>query len=301
MARQKSTKTKVLLVGVILLHAVLLVLLLKVLKDRNLLPKNTSAANPGWIVSCNYSHSANNDPIVFFGQTGASHLHDFVGAKNTDAFSTALTLKTGGTTCAITGDTSSYWVPAMYKNGVRVLPNGTSKHALHYYRRIGAPTGVEVKPIPDGLKMIVGNASARSAAENRGISSGNIIFKCGPGSSTDLPQPPTQCDSGIMVVSYKFPNCWNGRDLDSADHFSHMAYPSGGKCPTSHPVVIPRVESFFRYPVGTGPIGTIGFDSGPYYTAHEDFFGAWNSSAMQFLLTKCINGNTDCGQNPRVP
>lgn len=45
-------------------------------------------------------------------------------------------------------------------------------------------------------------------------------------------------NSGLRVQVF-FPSCWNGRDLDSADHKSHMAYPDGvdsGKCPSTHPV-----------------------------------------------------------------
>lgn len=257
------------------------------------------AAAPGWIVSCQYSHSLPDDPIVAFRQPGASHMHDFVGARVTDAFSTATALVAGGTTCAMPGDKSAYWVPALFKNGVRVLPQGTSKHALFYYRRKGAPTGVNVQPFPLGLRMIIGNARATSPTENPQLGR-DIIFKCGPGSTTDLPAPPTQCSSGILVMSLRFPNCWDGRNLDSADHKSHMAYPAGSRCPASHPVVLPRIESFFRYNVGTGPIGTITLASGPYYTAHQDFFNAWDPAVLQRLVTSCMNAMRDCGTNPTV-
>ena len=257
------------------------------------------AASPGWIVSCQYSHSLPDDPIVAFRQPGVSHLHDFVGAKTTDAFSTAASLAAGGTTCAMPSDESAYWVPALFKNGVRVLPNGTSKHALFYYRRKGAPTGTMVQPFPMGLRMIIGNAKAKSPQENPQLGK-DIIFKCGPGSTTDLPAPPTQCSSGVMVMSLRFPNCWDGKNLDSPDHKSHMAYPSGSRCPASHPVVLPRIESFFRYKVGTAPIGTITLSSGPYYTAHQDFFNAWDPAVLQKLVTNCMNALKDCGTNPSV-
>lgn len=257
------------------------------------------AANPGWIVSCQYSHSNSDDPIVHPGRAGAAHLHDFVGATTTNANSTPATLRAGGTTCAIPGDHAAYWVPALYRNGVHTPPTATAKDALFYYRRIGAPSGVTVQTIPDGLKMVIGNQHAKSAAENWWIGAGHIIFKCGPGSTTNLPQPPSACSSGVMVVSYRFPNCWDGKNLDSADHISHMAYPSGGRCPSSHPVAIPRVESFFRYPVpSSGPIGTVTFSSGPYYTAHQDFFNGWVAADLQALVTRCINGGRDCGTNP---
>jgi len=42
-------------------------------------------------------------------------------------------------------------------------------------------------------------------------------------------------------------SCWDGKNLDSADHKSHISYPasgtmeSGGPCPASHPVKIPQV------------------------------------------------------------
>ena len=261
------------------------------------IPIPVQGANPGWIGSCNYSHSSNDDPIVFPGKAGAAHLHDFVGATTLDANSTAASLRAGGTKCAIAGDRSSYWAPALYKNGTRVLPAAMAKNALIYYRRIGAPTGVTVQSIPEGLKMIIGNAHAHSAADSPGLGSA-IIFKCGPGSGVDLAAPPSQCSSGVLVVSYRFPNCWDGKNLDSANHISHMAYPAGGKCPSSHPVAIPRVETFFRYAVGTAPIGTISFDSGPYYTAHQDFFNGWVTADLQKLVTRCINAGVDCGTNP---
>ncbi|MCI0609798.1 MAG: DUF1996 domain-containing protein [Anaerolineae bacterium] len=257
------------------------------------------AAAPGWIVSCQYSHSLPDDPIVVFRQPGASHMHDFIGATNTDAFSTAASLAAGGTTCAIPGDESAYWVPALFENGVRVLPDGAAKHALFYYRRKGAPTGTLVQPFPMGLRMIIGNAKAKSPQENPQLGK-DIIFKCGPGSTTDLPAPPTSCSSGIMVVSLRFPNCWDGKNLDSPDHKSHMAYPSGSRCPSTHPVVLPRIESFIRYKVGTGPIGTITLSSGPYYTAHQDFFNAWDPAVLQKLVTNCMNAMVDCGTNPSV-
>lgn len=260
-------------------------------------PVPAYAADSGWITTCNYSHSLPDDPIVFPGQPGASHLHDFMGATTTNANSTANSLRAGGTTCAMPADKSAYWSPALYKNGQRILPNATGKHALFYYRRKGAPNGVTVQPFPLGLKMIVGNAHAQNPAQNPQLGS-QIIFKCGPGSGTDLPHPPTQCSSGVMVISLIFPNCWNGTALDSPDHKSHMAYPNGSSCPSSHPVVLPRIESFFRYNVGTAPIGTVTLASGGWWSIHQDFFNAWEPAALQSLINKCMNPGTDCGTNP---
>jgi hypothetical protein len=291
----------------VLLIALIATIFLALLKVRTESPAPTEVAvrtgatgnggSPGWITSCSYSHSNNEDPIVFPTLREASHLHDFAGAITTDAFSTPKSLLAGGTTCAMPADASAYWVPALYEDGVRVLPTATARNALFYYRRKGAPEGTTVQPFPDGLRMIIGNGSASSPAENPQLGT-DIVFKCGPGSSVDLPGPPTQCDSGVMVMSLRFPNCWDGVNLDSPDHRSHMSYPANGRCPTSHPVSLPRLESFFRYEVGRGPIGTITLSSGPYFTAHQDFFNAWMPSTLQTLVTNCINAMVDCGTNP---
>lgn len=48
-----------------------------------------------FVVRCGYSHSLPDDPIVFPGQQGASHLHDFFGNTATDAFSTQASLLAG--------------------------------------------------------------------------------------------------------------------------------------------------------------------------------------------------------------
>jgi uncharacterized protein DUF1996 len=258
-----------------------------------------AADRPGWRVTCNYSHSLKDDPIVFPNQPGASHLHDFIGAISTAAGSTFDSLRIGGTACALPGDTAAYWVPALYQNGQRLLPTAMKKNALIYYRRVAVPTGTVVQPYPPGLKMLIGNGHAMSAQENPGLGT-TIGYACATATRPPLAVPPTQCASGMLVISFVFPNCWDGINVDSPDHISHMSYPVKGKCPASHPVNVPRLEVFFRYPVGTAPIGTITLDSGPYYTVHMDFFNAWDPSALQSLITTCINAGIDCGTNPSV-
>src|SRR5688500_20329588 len=61
---------------------------------------------------CQFSHRAPDDAIVFFGQPGRSHLHDFFGSPTTDASSTPEKLRsTPKTTCHRPGDRTAYWVP----------------------------------------------------------------------------------------------------------------------------------------------------------------------------------------------
>jgi hypothetical protein len=60
--------------------------------------------------------------------------------------------------------------------------------------------------------------------------------------------PSKPCPGGIRATVI-FPSCWDGVNLDSPDHKSHVAYSTakganalaGDKCPSTHPVRIPQV------------------------------------------------------------
>lgn len=91
-----------------------------------------------------------------------------------------------------------------------------------------------------GFRMTVGDATARTATQESKYSS-LIYLKASTTRNTGTTGfPTTPCKVGIMV-SIRFPNCWNGKDLNSPDHQSHTAYPFGRKCPTTRPVSIPQV------------------------------------------------------------
>ena len=49
-------------------------------------------AVPQFLVECDYSHMAEDDPIVYPGAPGASHLHVFFGNTSTNANSTVKSL-----------------------------------------------------------------------------------------------------------------------------------------------------------------------------------------------------------------
>ena len=51
------------------------------------------------------------------------------------------------------------------------------------------------------------------------------------------------CKDGIRL-EIMFPSCWDGKNVDSADHKSHMAYPNlvqDGTCPDGFPVRLPTL------------------------------------------------------------
>ena len=59
-------------------------------------------------IGCTFSHAAADDPIVFPAQPGAAHMHNFLGNRSTDAFSTLDSLKAADTSCKLSADTAAY-------------------------------------------------------------------------------------------------------------------------------------------------------------------------------------------------
>ncbi len=243
---------------------------------------------------CLGTHIAGDDPIVKFGQAGQSHVHQFIGNSSANAFSTEATLRVGATNCNPVVDKSPYWVPALYKNGVHVPPESV----IIYYQGITNPqTAVAY---PQGLKIVVGNPAATNPDQNP-----SARWNCtsGSASSRDF----MNCPAGSKLQTYlDFPTCWNGRDLDSTDHFSHMAWALGGigaPCPATHPVAVPRVQYVITYPVnGTGLTlgGTrngVNVTTAPGYTFHGDFWNVWDQAELQRRVTNCINAGYICGND----
>src|SRR6476620_3554545 len=87
-------------------------------------PAGSPPGNLGgfFVVHCPLSHSSHDDSIVFPGQPGVSHLHDFFGATTANSESTPQTLAASPTTCSHRGDTAGYWSPSALMDGVPVPP-----------------------------------------------------------------------------------------------------------------------------------------------------------------------------------
>jgi len=238
-----------------------------------------------FVESCRFSHMAMDDPIVFPGTPGASHMHAFVGNRTTNAFSTYGTLRAGGSTCRRQEDTAAYWVPALYQGANEVLPIG----ATIYYRR---STLAPVRPFPNGLRMIAGS-SAATAPQDLRVTYWNCGVEGGVAPTSSIPTCPDRARS-LLRLHVRFPSCWDGRNLDSADHKSHLAYAMNGRCPSTYPVSVPAVEQIYRYPTRGGEGFTLA--SGSVFSAHADFFNAWKPPALRRLVDDCLNALVHCGQ-----
>jgi hypothetical protein len=235
-----------------------------------------------FISSCRFSHQSNDDPIVYPGQPGRSHLHQFVGNDSTNAFSTLASLQSATTSCRRSADTAAYWVPALLQGTTPVAPTG----ATIYYRR---STTKAIRPFPAGLKIIAGSSTATTPQSTRVTS-----WNCGP--LVDVAQTseiPTCPDGSNLRLHVRFPSCWDGQNLDSADHKSHMAYAVGRRCPAADPVSVPAIELIMKYPVLGGP-GYL-LSSGGQYSGHADFVNGWNQQELKRLVATCLNAGRLCG------
>ena len=264
---------------------------------------------------CEPSHLAYADPIVYPGdRTGKSHLHVFFGNTKADADSTYESLrKTGDSSCINTGNRSAYWEPALIQKNASganevVMPN----HLNVYYKRRPASdpyykaVGVTPVNIPRGLRYVFGWPTAKPT------------FKClDPRTwsnvtdwSTDMKSVMDRCPAGAQLdVSVSSPPCWDGKNLDSADHRSHMSNTRGGaehnwveKCPATHPYEIPTftLQSVFTV-LPTDRPATWRFSSDmmqpgaqPGSTFHADWFGAWEDKLLDTWQDWCINKLLSC-------
>jgi hypothetical protein len=248
------------------------------------------------------------DPIVYPGEPGRSHAHTFFGNASTDARSTLASLRRAKTTtCKPAADTAAYWIPTLYVGTREIRP----PKAQFYFNLRGYD---QMHAFPAGLKVVAGNAHA-----TRPQSTNVVYWACAssemfrsaplvrpPRSCADVPIKPKKgffraCPTCPLVplrsrrangplhleLHVNFPDCWDGKHLDSPDHRAHMAYSRGYVCPPSHPVKVPLIRLNVRYSL-TGGRG-VKLASGGVLTAHADFFNAWNEGFLKKLVATCFH------------
>jgi hypothetical protein len=116
----------------------------------------------------------------------------------------------------------------------------------------------KVTAFKPGFRMLAGHAEQRTTG---GVTKWNAIcFRCynaknfggdnqAPCSdaSVDSVQLPNKACPGGIRTTIRFPTCWDGVNLDSPDHMSHVSYPetgtfeNSGKC-KSHASIRPYMR-----------------------------------------------------------
>ncbi|WP_245584212.1 DUF1996 domain-containing protein [Saccharospirillum impatiens] len=292
-------------------------------------------------INCDFAHSSYNDPIVFPGEEGAAHLHRFYGNTEVDENTTMASLYTQGESSCQGNqlNLSSYWNPALLApvydqiTGERqldaignpawqvvpaVVGNDDEAHEVFYYSA-GVDDLASIQPLPPGLRMIAGESTTQPGAEQ---DTSVVRWHCQTWESDDALNPQfsatiPECEEPDRVrLDVFFPSCWDGENLDSTDHRSHMAYPvneggpEGTQCPSSHPVPVIRVS--YHYAFGVVPQFThpdiktsagwrlasdmyeVTDEQAGGLSLHADWFNAWHPTVLETILENCIQGALDC-------
>jgi hypothetical protein len=273
------------------------------------------------------------DPIVYPGQPGASHLHQYYGNTAADASSTYSTLRSAGdSTCGDPVNRSGYWMPAMMVGGTYVIkPDYVS---IYYKRRplsdpkcsltSGDPQAEgNCIPLPNGLRFIFGFDMLTNTQPTGSFHFACVVNDVPTATASDLVGIATAgCPAGARIeAQISAPECWDGQNLDSANHRSHVAYPSYGswgylKCDSNHPFVIPTftLAAFYQItpevavalaalkagaPWDYKKVLHLSSDEmmpslSPGTTFHADWFGGWDNTVMSMWIDNCINKLLNC-------
>ncbi|MEH1165389.1 DUF1996 domain-containing protein [Micromonospora sp. CPCC 205539] len=263
-------------------------------------PAPASVGNlPEFRADCTYSHRLPDDPIVAPGLPGASHMHSFVGNKALTANTQAKDLlKFTATSCKPMQDHSAYWVPTLYDNATG-KPVETSGFRVYYRSAMKSSTGQ--MPTPNGLRMITGDAKKKQPTP-RGATGQFYCAFYGPGDldgiarSTNGNWPICGGDATLHFMM-QFPDCWDGKHLDSPNHKDHVAYGANNACPRSHPVKIPAITFDIQYPVKGTPAGYyLSSDKGGKSASsmHGDAFVMWDVATMNKRTKNCLLQRRTC-------
>lgn len=318
----------------------------KRLIDGQVIPLAATAG--GWKgimrVNCEFDHAAYNDPMTAQGKANGSVLNMFYGSKNMDSHTTFDTLFSSPE-AGCSGSTlnrSAYWMPALlapkYNQATgqrqpdaagapawdvvkaKVGEGDRSAAAAHevFYYSAAVSNLASIWAPPLGLRMVAGDATTTpdKAAQSTSVAR----WHCQSWTSSDAEGGPwsstiPECRAPDMLrLDLFFPSCWNGKDLDSPDHKSHMAYPTGTTnnitCPATHPYPIVRVSYHFAYPLFPGQLDPATKTSKGFRLASDAYIvdrrnngglslngswmNGWHPEAMDMLLKGCVLGQRDC-------
>lgn len=181
-----------------------------------------------------------------------------------------------------------------------------------------------VQAFPDGLRMISGDPFRREYVDGDPDSAA-ITYVCldydnDHSGDADWAERNSffdhNCPNGMRAQVF-FRSCWDGVNLDSDDHKSHMAWPSGGvdggDCPSTHPVRLVSLFYEFIYNVQDLPFNGAGnvtwvFATGDTtgYSMHGDFVNGWpslanGSNVLQEALDQCNQDNGVGGELNNCP
>ncbi|MCS0602649.1 DUF1996 domain-containing protein [Streptomyces sp. LP11] len=246
---------------------------------------------------------------------GAHHFHDYVGNQGDNAFASDEDLAAADTSCVDQGDKSTYYWPVLrVQDGTRERDAGAPGGGTEGNAgRIVTPKQVtltfvgnpreKVAAMPRLLRIITGDAKALV----NGPGNANASWSCTGFEDRQLKDKYPLCPQGSDVVrTFRFQSCWDGRNTDSANHRTHVAFTDpDGSCPAGFraiPQLVQRIVYDVRAPSvqdGGRTVPLFAVDSFPEQlhkpvTDHGDFIDVFDDSLMREMVD-CINSGRTCG------
>ncbi|GAA6062956.1 hypothetical protein JCM10212_005346 [Sporobolomyces blumeae] len=247
------------------------------------------------------------DPLTNPGSV-SQHVHVIHGGSNFNLDMDFETARKGEcASCKVKQDMSNYWTPQLYfqwKNGsFTSVPGGGL--LVYYLQRSHEDDEGEVLGFPEGMRMLAGNPYVRSYNESS-LMAKAIGWNCLGGDQLGMEEtriptfPPVNCPNGLRG-EIMFPSCWDGENVDSANHISHMAYPfdnEAGPCPSSHPKRVVTIfyeivwdvdhfESEWDNAMNTSQPFVLSTGDPLGYGYHGDFLNGWDVDVLQKAVTEC--------------
>ncbi|MDX3519852.1 DUF1996 domain-containing protein [Streptomyces scabiei] len=244
---------------------------------------------------------------------GAQHQHDYVGNQSNNAFASDQDLANAQTSCQNQGDKSSYFWPVIrIQDGSNDIDaNKPGGGADKNVGKIVEPSQAQLKfvgnkrgpvvAMPQALRIITGDAKAFV----NGLNNANTNWSCTGFEDRVVTDKYPICPQGSSVVRTSFfQSCWDGKNIDSANHRTHVSFVKGdGSCANGFQA-IPQLQVRLVYNIPAPQIqnGQVvkpyAVDSFPEnlhkpITDHNDFINFFNQQTMNKMV-QCINNGQNC-------
>jgi len=266
------------------------------------------------------------DLIVNPGEPGG-HVHAVIGGNAFRRTMGRMDANNGTqTTCNKALDRSNYWVPQLYhQRADKTFEMVEYRGSAVYYElrscdyKPGLKNCAYDKPnfavplaFPYGFRMVAGDTNRRTFNQSdKAQRASHVSCIDGNPGGNFYGFPPQKCGTHRWEVY--FPSCWDGVNLDSPDHKSHVAYPAIGDfnfgvCPESHPVALFSLFLEFFFTTGVyNDINKFVFANGDAtgYGFHGDFIMGWTDRNLLQTAHRDCQGPANCpklinqGQDPR--
>ncbi|WP_086748507.1 DUF1996 domain-containing protein [Streptomyces scabiei] len=284
----------------------------------NGLAANGNGGSKGtFTTSCgiNQNELRNSDNVIVAPgvSNGAQHQHDYVGNQSNNAFASDQDLANAQTTCQNQGDKSSYFWPVLrIQDGSNDIDaNAPGGGVDKNVGKIVEPSQAQLKfvgnkkgnvvAMPTALRIITGDAKAFV----NGLNNANTNWSCTGFEDRQLTDKYPICPQGSSVVRTSFfQSCWDGQNIDSANHRTHVDFvEADGSCSNGFQA-IPQLQVRLVYNIQAPQIQNgqvvkpFAVDSFPEnlhkpITDHNDFINFFNQQTMNKMV-QCINGGQNC-------